>query len=62
LPIISESSRVPGFFHVCGFSAHGYQLSPMIGRLCASIVQGKKPELSLESFSALRFKACHSSR
>lgn len=55
LPIISESRTVPGFFHVCGFSAHGYQLSPMIGRLAADLVQGKEPELSLAAFSLSRF-------
>lgn len=56
LPIISESFKVPGLIHVCGFSAHGYQLAPMIGRLAASLVRGKEPELSLEAFSLARFR------
>ncbi|MBF0277604.1 MAG: FAD-binding oxidoreductase [SAR324 cluster bacterium] len=56
LPIIGESQKTPGLFHVCGFSAHGFQLSPMIGRLVASLVQGKKPELPLDAFSVSRFK------
>lgn len=55
LPIISESVKMPGCFHVCGFSAHGYQLSPMIGRLAASLVLGQKPELSLDKFCIGRF-------
>jgi sarcosine oxidase subunit beta len=55
LPIIDESPNIPGLFHVCGFSSHGFQLSPMIGRLAASLVQGKKPELSLDAFSVDRF-------
>jgi len=55
LPIIDESPNVPGLFHVCGFSAHGFQLSPMIGRLVASLALGKKPELSLAAFSMDRF-------
>jgi len=55
LPIIDESPKISGLFHVCGFSAHGFQLSPMVGRLAASIAQGKKPELSLEAFSMNRF-------
>jgi sarcosine oxidase subunit beta len=55
LPIIDESPGIPGLFHVCGFSAHGFQLSPMVGRLAASLVQGKKPELSLDAFSMNRF-------
>lgn len=55
LPIIDESHTTGGIFHVCGFSAHGFQLAPMIGRLVASLVQGKTPELSLEAFSIDRF-------
>lgn len=55
LPILSESLNTPGFFHVCGFSSHGFQLAPMIGRLASAIVQGNKPELSLDAFSLRRF-------
>ena len=57
LPIISESRDVPGFFHVCGFSSHGYQLAPMIGRLAASMVQRQEPELPLQAFSLSRFSS-----
>ncbi|MCK5685320.1 FAD-binding oxidoreductase [bacterium] len=56
LPVIDQSKTTPGFFHVCGFSAHGFQLSPMIGKLVCSLVLGKKPELSLDAFSINRFK------
>jgi sarcosine oxidase subunit beta len=55
LPLIDESPSTPGVFHVCGFSAHGFQLAPMIGRLAASLVQGKTPELPLGAFSIGRF-------
>jgi len=55
LPIIDASPNIPGLFHVCGFSAHGFQLSPMIGRLAASLIVGKNPELSLDAFSIGRF-------
>lgn len=55
LPIIDQSPNIPGLFHVCGFSAHGFQLSPMIGRLTASLVLGNKTELSLDAFSMARF-------
>ncbi len=55
LPIIDASPNIPGLFHVCGFSSHGFQLAPMIGRLASSLVLGKKPELSLDAFSIDRF-------
>ena len=31
VPIVGESVKVPGLFHVCGFSAHGFQLAPHHG-------------------------------
>jgi sarcosine oxidase subunit beta len=55
LPVIGESPSTPGLFHVCGFSAHGFQLSPMVGRLAASLVLGKPPEISLAPFAPRRF-------
>jgi sarcosine oxidase subunit beta len=56
LPIIGPSPEVPGLFHVCGFSSHGFQLAPMIGVLAADMIVGRKPQLSLDVFSAARFK------
>jgi len=55
LPVIAESPATPGLFHVCGFSAHGFQLSPMVGHLAAALATGRKPEISLEAFSVKRF-------
>ena len=55
IPIISESQTVSGCFHVCGFSAHGFQLAPMIGRLAANLILGQKPEIPLHAFSSKRF-------
>ncbi len=54
LPVIDASPHIPGLFHVCGFSSHGFQLSPMIGVLAASLVLGKTPEFSLDAFSISR--------
>jgi sarcosine oxidase subunit beta len=55
LPAIGESPTTPGLFHVCGFSAHGFQLSPMVGRLAAALAKGRQPEIPLEAFSVKRF-------
>ena len=55
LPAIGESPTTPGLFHVCGFSAHGFQLSPMVGRLATALAMGRTPEVSLEAFSVNRF-------
>ncbi len=55
LPVIGESLTTPGLLHVCGFSAHGFQLSPMVGRLTAALAMGRKPEVPLEAFFVNRF-------
>jgi len=55
VPIVGESTKVPGLFHVCGFSAHGFQLAPIMGRVMSQLVQGQEPELSLHDFRPDRF-------
>lgn len=56
VPIVGESTKVSGLFHVCGFSAHGFQMAPMMGRVMSQLVLGQKPELSLDDFRPDRFE------
>ncbi|MCZ6647391.1 MAG: hypothetical protein O7B79_14275, partial [SAR324 cluster bacterium] len=39
-PIIDES-ELKGFYPVCGFSGHGFKLSPVVGMLVAQQVLGQ---------------------
>lgn len=39
-PIIDES-ELKGFYPVCGFSGHGFKLSPVVGALVAKLVTGQ---------------------
>lgn len=55
VPVVGESVKVPGLFHVCGFSAHGFQLAPMMGRVMSQVIMGREPELSLHDFRPDRF-------
>jgi len=55
VPIVGQSVTVPGLFHVCGFSAHGFQLAPIMGRLMCQLVTGQTPELPLDEFRPGRF-------
>lgn len=55
-PIIDYSKKVPGLLHLCGFSRHGFALSPMVGRVVASMLQGKTPEAPVTGFAHDRFK------
>lgn len=57
VPIAGKSTRVEGLFHVCGFSAHGFQLAPIMGRLMCQQILGRQPDISLEPFRPDRFEA-----
>ncbi|WP_163336169.1 FAD-binding oxidoreductase [Desulfopila sp. IMCC35008] len=56
VPVVGASTKVPGLFHVCGFSAHGFQLAPIMGRLVSQLVLGQEPELSIEDYRPDRFE------
>ncbi len=56
VPVVGESTKVPGLFHVCGFSAHGFQLAPMMGRVMSQIILGKTPDMPLTDFRPDRFE------
>jgi len=61
LPVISESARAPGVFHAFGFSAHGFQLAPIVGRILAEHIAGRPSPLPLEAFRIERFNTAHAS-
>lgn len=54
-PIIDRSPNVSGMLHLCGFSKHGFALSPMVGREAANMLLGGKLEVDLQPFSLDRF-------
>lgn len=56
VPIVGQSTKVSGLFHICGFSAHGFQLAPMMGRLMSQLILGQKPEQPLDDFRPDRFE------
>jgi len=55
LPVIGPSPSASGVFHAFGFSAHGFQLGPVVGRIMADLVQHGRSPLPLEPFRADRF-------
>jgi sarcosine oxidase subunit beta len=57
LPVIGASPRAPGVFHAFGFSAHGFQLAPIVGRIVAEQIQGRPSPLPIEAFRIQRFDA-----
>lgn len=55
LPVIGASSTMPNAYHAFGFSAHGFQLGPIVGRIIADLVTSGRTELPIQPFSIGRF-------
>ena len=55
LPVIGPSQSADGVFHAFGFSAHGFALGPIVGRLMAELVIDGHASLPLEPFAIGRF-------
>ena len=55
LPVIGRSSTSPDAYHAFGFSAHGFQLSPIVGKILSQLILDDQTEFALEPFSIKRF-------
>ncbi len=55
IPVIGPSSTAEGVFHAFGFSAHGFHLSPVVGRIMAELVLSGQSSLPIEAFAIERF-------
>jgi glycine/D-amino acid oxidase-like deaminating enzyme len=53
-PILGEHPAIPGFFNAV--TSNGYTLGPIVGRLTAELVAGRKPDRDLSEFSISRFQ------
>lgn len=54
LPIIGPSSQAAGLFHCFGFSAHGFQLSPIVGEIMSELVVDGHTNHPIEPFTINR--------
>ncbi len=55
IPVIGPSSTEPGLYHAFGFSSHGFQLGPVIGRILAELTAEGRSSLPIAPFSIARF-------
>ncbi len=55
IPVIGPSSTEPGIYHAFGFSLHGFQLGPVIGRILAELITEGRSTLPIAPFSIARF-------
>ncbi len=55
LPVIGKSGVASDVYHAFGFSAHGFQLSPVIGRIISQLILDGRSELPIGAFDIGRF-------
>jgi sarcosine oxidase subunit beta len=59
IPVIGPSSTSPGVWHAFGFSAHGFELGPIVGEIVADLVTRGGTPHPIAPFSIARFtKSC----
>jgi Glycine/D-amino acid oxidases (deaminating) len=56
IPVIGPSSTEEGVFHAFGFSAHGFQLGPIVGRITADLITKGGTDLPIDPFRIQRFR------
>ncbi|MFL9883201.1 FAD-binding oxidoreductase [Paraburkholderia agricolaris] len=61
LPVIGPSRAAPALLHAFGFSAHGFQLAPIVGRLLAELIGDGASSMPLNAFAVDRFQEAGSS-
>ena len=57
IPVIDNPAETPGLTIGCGFSGHGFGISPVAGTLLAQLAAGEKTVLDISAFRYDRFKA-----
>jgi sarcosine oxidase subunit beta len=55
-PILDEMPGAEGAFVSCGFSGHGFMISPAVGEFMACMLLGQKPPFPNEPYSLSRFE------
>lgn len=57
IPVIGPSRNAPGAFHSFGFSGHGFQLGPIVGKITSELIVDGETPLPIEAFRVDRFNA-----
>lgn len=55
IPVIGPSAAAEGVVHAFGFSAHGFALGPIVGRIVADLVTTGATDLPIAPFAITRF-------
>ncbi|MDD6213160.1 MAG: FAD-binding oxidoreductase [Clostridiales bacterium] len=55
-PVIDEAESCKNFYSMCGFSGHGFMVSPRVAILMANYLTGQSDDLDIHKFSKKRFE------
>lgn len=55
IPVIGPSTTEEGLFHAFGFCGHGFQISPIVGRIMSELVMSAEVSLPISPFAIDRF-------
>ena len=55
LPVISRATQCDDGYHAFGFSAHGFQLSPLVGKILSELIIDGETEYPIAPFAVTRF-------
>jgi sarcosine oxidase, subunit beta len=53
-PFLGPVDRLPGLWCACGFSGHGFQMAPAVGRLLAQLLLEERSDIDISQFSPQR--------
>ncbi|KKM11675.1 FAD-dependent oxidoreductase [Clostridiales bacterium PH28_bin88] len=54
--ILGGTPELEGFYMDIGWSGHGFQLGPIVGKVLAEIITGREPSIDVSAMSVERFK------
>jgi sarcosine oxidase subunit beta len=54
-PILGGVDGRPGYYHACGFSGHGFMLSPIVSQLMGELITTGHTSLPIDGLSLARF-------
>ncbi len=56
-PIVGSVDGVDGYYHACGFSGHGFMLSPIVSRLLAELIITGSTSIPIDDLNLRRFES-----
>jgi sarcosine oxidase subunit beta len=56
-PIVGSVDGIDGYYHACGFSGHGFMLSPIVSRLLSELITTGSTSIQIDDLSLRRFES-----